>query len=65
MSFASSAARLAGLAARALGWTPETFWAATPQDLLNSLGLASGEEALGAEELRSLRALMDEERHGG
>ena len=65
MSFAASAARLAGLAARALGWTPETFWAATPQDLLNSLGLASDEDALGADELRSLRALMDEERHGG
>lgn len=30
--------RLAGLAMSRLGWSPEIFWAATPQDLLMALG---------------------------
>lgn len=38
MSFAETAARLAGLAARALGWRPNEFWAATPSELALSLG---------------------------
>lgn len=37
MTFAASAARLAGLAARALGWRPGEFWAATPAELALSL----------------------------
>lgn len=37
-SFADVAARLAGLAARALGWRPGEFWAATPAELALSLG---------------------------
>ena len=35
--FAGHAARLVPLAARALGWTPDTFWAATPADLALAL----------------------------
>lgn len=31
--FAPGALRLAGLAARALGWRPPEFWAATPAEL--------------------------------
>ena len=31
--FAPGALRLAGLAARALGWRPPDFWAATPAEL--------------------------------
>lgn len=34
---ADGAARLAGLAARALGWRPHEFWAATPAKLALSL----------------------------
>lgn len=37
-SFAATAGRLAGLAARALGWRPGEFWAATPAELALSLG---------------------------
>jgi len=33
MTFADSARRLAGVAARALGWRPPEFWAATPAEL--------------------------------
>lgn len=36
--FSIGAARLAGLAARALGWRPGEFWAATPAELALSLG---------------------------
>ena len=35
--FADMALRCAGLAASALGWTPDTFWNATPAELLASL----------------------------
>ena len=38
MTFGESAARLAGLAAGALGWRPGEFWAATPAELALSLG---------------------------
>lgn len=41
MTFTEVAARLAGLAARALGWRPGEFWMATPAELALSLG---GEE---------------------
>lgn len=37
-SFSASATLLAGLAARALGWRPAEFWAATPAELALSLG---------------------------
>ena len=46
-SFGASAARLAGAAAGLLGWRPDEFWAATPAELVTSLGLgeAGGEPA--------------------
>ena len=31
--FARSARTLAGLSARTLGWAPDVFWAATPEEL--------------------------------
>ena len=34
MLFGERACCLFGLAARALGWTPEAFWAATPAELV-------------------------------
>jgi hypothetical protein len=45
MTFAECAARLAGLAARALGWRPHEFWAATPAELALSLGGSEPAEA--------------------
>lgn len=38
MSFAQAARRLAGQAAVMLGWPPDAFWDATPDDLGNALG---------------------------
>ena len=44
MTFAAVATRLAGLAARVLGWRPHEFWAATPAELASSLGSDDGAE---------------------
>jgi hypothetical protein len=35
--FGPGALRLAGLAARVLGWRPDDFWAATPAELVSIL----------------------------
>ncbi|WP_324262148.1 phage tail assembly chaperone [Altererythrobacter sp. H2] len=35
--FDAQVARLLPLAARALGWAPDTFWSATPADLAMAL----------------------------
>ncbi len=42
MAAARTAARVATLA---LGWRPNEFWAATPQDLVTALGLDEGDDA--------------------
>ncbi len=36
-TFGAAALALLPLAARMLGWTPDTFWAATPADLATAL----------------------------
>ncbi len=36
--FTPGAVRLAGLMARLAGWTPATFWAATPAEAAHTLG---------------------------
>ena len=36
-TFAARAAALWPMAARRLGWTPDTFWAATPAELAGAL----------------------------
>jgi uncharacterized phage protein (TIGR02216 family) len=37
--FAEAARRAAHVAAAALGWRPDEFWAATPAELVTALGL--------------------------
>ena len=44
-SFGQSALVLSGLAARALGWRPHEFWAATPGELAAALGLGGSGDA--------------------
>ncbi len=61
-SFAESAARLAGLAARALGWTPATFWNATPAELL--LSLAPPLPAETPPSRAEIAALIERDNHG-
>lgn len=45
MTFVQAATRLAPRAARALGWRPHEFWAATPAELALSLGLEETSDA--------------------
>ncbi len=48
--FAAAAVRLSGTAAVLLGWTPDTFWAATPAELEAVLmALAGASTGIGAE----------------
>ena len=47
-AFASSAARLAGLAGALLGWRPGEFWSATPAELATVLGAMRGEAGAAA-----------------
>lgn len=54
--FAGRARQLACAASKVLGWTPETFWTATPSDLANALGV-EGESA--AMDRATLDALCD------
>ena len=41
--FGQGAKRLAGLAARALGWRPAEFWSATPAELAAAIADPDGE----------------------
>ena len=41
--FATAAARLAGIAGAVLGWRPEEFWRATPEELGVIFAALSGE----------------------
>lgn len=61
--FAPGARRLAGLATRAFGWPPDTFWHATPAELAAILApdeLAAA-PSLGRSELAQL---MERDAHG-
>jgi uncharacterized phage protein (TIGR02216 family) len=54
--FAPSAARLAGLAGVLLGWSPGSFWRATPAELRAALEALAGPRlpALARDEMRAL-----------
>lgn len=43
--FAEGAARLAGLAGAALGWSPDAFWRATPAELAGVVAVLRGGDA--------------------
>ncbi|WEK45622.1 MAG: phage tail assembly chaperone [Candidatus Andeanibacterium colombiense] len=61
MKFSDSAARLAGLVPRLLGWPPGTFWNATPAELAAILSPAPEGEPLARSELEKL---MERDTHG-
>lgn len=44
MTFAENAARLAGCAGVAFGWSPDLFWQATPAELSALVRTLGGEE---------------------
>jgi uncharacterized phage protein (TIGR02216 family) len=56
--FGPIALRLAGLAARLLGWRPDEFWSATPAELAAALAPPGAEAPLGRADFNRL---MDSE----
>lgn len=61
--FADSARRLAGLATRAFGWSPDTFWSATPAEMAAILSVGDGETAVPLGR-REFEHLMEREADG-
>lgn len=61
-TFGAAATRLAGLAARALGWRPAEFWNATPAELVAAL--AEPAMAFAPVDRATLDRLMEHDRHG-
>ena len=60
--FAETALRLSGLAARALGWTPPVFWAATPAELAACIGADVLTSA--PPDRAEIAAMIERDRHG-
>ena len=60
--FATGARRLAGLSARTLGWLPDIFWNATPEDL--ALSLDTGDPAAEPPSRAEIAAMMERDRNG-
>lgn len=58
MTFALAARRAAHVAAAALGWRPDEFWAATPAELVTALGLDAAPDTSPADTMK-LAALME------
>lgn len=61
--FGPRALRLAGLAARSLGWRPSEFWNSTPSELVASL---TDEQDVGAvpPSREEINRMIEAERHG-
>jgi uncharacterized phage protein (TIGR02216 family) len=57
--FASAAARLAGFAGAALGWSPDQFWRATPAELAAVLEALAGPAEAAPLDRRTLTMLME------
>jgi len=62
-TFGASAARLGGQAALLLGWMPDAFWAATPEELATVLSAMRQPES-GTMDKRTLDKMMEADRGG-
>ena len=62
--FGEAAARLSGEAALLIGWTPDTFWAATPEELAAVVTAATPPPPAGGIDRTTLTAMMEREAHG-
>lgn len=58
-AFGPAAVKLAGYAARLLGWRPAEFWAATPAELAAALGGWNEGSAEPGLDARAMRAMME------
>lgn len=63
MSFAEITPRWATLAARVLGWPPDTFWRATPSELATALADPEA-PASAAPSREQIARMMERDRHG-
>jgi len=63
VGFAEGAGRLAGFAGAMFGWSPETFWSATPAEL-GALVRAVAGEAPDALDRATLARMMEADRDG-
>lgn len=61
--FGPGSARLSGYAALLLGWTPETFWTATPEELATVLAAFAPVETGGIDRA-GLNAMMERDSDG-
>ena len=62
-AFGASAARLGGQAALLLGWMPDAFWAATPEELATVLSAMRQPEG-GTMDKRTFEKMMEADRGG-
>lgn len=62
-AFGASAAQLGGQAALLLGWMPDAFWAATPEELATVLSAMRQPEG-GTMDKRTLDKMMEADRGG-
>lgn len=60
----AGAARLSGQITLLLGWTPDRFWDATPEELTTILGAAAHPGAAQGIDRHTLDAMMEHDRHG-
>ncbi len=58
-TFTTAAARLTGHAALLLGWRPDEFWSATPQELAGILAALSPGDGAHAPSRGTLEKLME------
>ncbi|MFM9934749.1 MAG: phage tail assembly chaperone [Novosphingobium sp.] len=61
--FGEAAARLSGQAALLIGWTPDTFWAATPEELAVIVTAAAPAPADGMDR-KTITTMMERDAHG-
>ena len=58
MSFAEHARRLAGLAGALLGWRPDEFWRATPDELAAIFGAMTPPAPTASEDVARLQEMF-------
>ena len=63
-TFARSARHLAAVSAQALGWKPDEFWRATPEELATSLADPRASSPGVTLSRADLETLMERERNG-
>ena len=63
VSFGEAAARLSGQTALLIGWTPDTFWSATPAELA-AIVMAAAPPPAGGIDQATITAMMERDAHG-